>query len=162
MFAYGPSWAPLPQTSQAGEFGALEASPQCIVGPFRGHSDCLNAVKAKGAPRTTQLSYERPSAGLMFSALAAPWAEFKVKTRILERGARASQDVLFEFGNDSSDAAAKLGPRLHPQPDTSKRETLDWQIRVAQSIVHLGARLLPAWPRLGRTGVDLVKCPKGR
>eukprot|EP00959_Pyramimonas_sp_CCMP1952_P473278 9501468-Pyramimonas_sp.AAC.1 len=31
--AFGPIWAPLPQTSQAGEHGALEASSQCLVGP---------------------------------------------------------------------------------------------------------------------------------
>ena len=42
---YAPLASPLPQTAQAGEFGACTAACQNAVAPARGYSDCQNVVE---------------------------------------------------------------------------------------------------------------------
>eukprot|EP00959_Pyramimonas_sp_CCMP1952_P115244 2409043-Pyramimonas_sp.AAC.1 len=81
----------------------------------------------KKPPGLCSFPYKRPSAAMLFSALAAPWVDLKiVRADVRERDVHSSQ-TNFLTGSDSADGAANLGLRLHTRPTDHERECVLWQ-----------------------------------
>jgi len=97
----------------------------------------------------------------MFNSFSRHWTVpvQKVKAHVVESADLSDRDRFFKVGNDAADEAAKAGLAAHPQATDEQQFDLAKKIRVAKAVCLLAARLLPLWPRLDLSGVELAKAP---
>ena len=145
---YAPLASPLPQTAQAGEFGACTAACQNAVAPSRGYSDCQNVVDLWAGSRAQHLAYNKCFYGMFgWTADSQMGPIHKVKGHLTAEQAEGDDFLTFsKIGNDLADHYAKLGALAHEKPSPEQTEWLDKCIAVSRMVCKLAARLLPTWP----------------
>ena len=153
----GPIWADLPQTSQAGEFGAYGASNEFLVGPSVGYSDCSNVVKQFAQPLAKQTHYKRPYAAMFLKRNSFFTRVNKVRAHVADSADLTDTERFLKRGNDAADLAAKQGAALHPQPSPSELHEVNRLTSAARKVCKLAYSLLPLWPKLDLSDVPWVR-----
>ena len=161
--AFGPVWAPSPQTSQAGEWTGYALAGQSLNAHSDLYSDCSNVVDTHCRSVAVRLASTRQYAGASLSVLAAGFIRSCVKVKAhLDPNAEdiSEYEKFVRIGNCTADEAAKEGASSHPAPDPADVQLLAYQAKVAGTVCRLAASLLPYWPKLNLEGVGRASKPR--
>ena len=154
--AWGPVWAPTPQTPQAAEFCAYSFAAQRVQAAATVLSDCQNVVTQAGKPLSMQLSWRRPYASAFVSARRGSGKIADVQKVAAHKDPDevgiTDEERYKRRGNDAADKAAGRGAATHPVAEPQDRHDLEFRMRMAKSTLDLACCLLPLWPRLDLSG----------
>ena len=152
--AWGPVWAPLPQTAISAEWCAEAVAAQMVNEAGTTLTlDCQAVLSTLKAPMSKGLSHKSKWAGVFRdSCTESGWACFSgfFKVKAHQAIADAGGDQALEASiraNECADLFAKKGANAHPAPQHEAISRLGEELEVANEVIKLIAGILPFWPK---------------
>jgi hypothetical protein len=164
---WGPVPAPLPQTPQVAEYLAYTAALEVLSGPSVLYDDCLNLVRAVQNKTPARFKWNRPNAGILRAAYAAPGAKcmeamHKVAAHQDSTILVDPHDIWLASCNGHADTYAKVGASSHAMPPEPVRQDLDRSMAEVKVILMVIARVCGLWPKAKPPGGRLTLRPRSK
>ena len=154
MSVYGPVWASLPQTSQAGEHaglaGLLEIVHHHKHEVDKVHIDCKSVADLGSSPYWKQLRPSAKYAGMRRASHVSQHVHPELQY-LWTKAHRAKEELALLSGpekaiadaNNIADELAKRGAGQHPEQLHDVQKQVDREVSTATLVLKLAARVLP-------------------